>query len=748
MVATVSKVWGDVTQDLSKITVSGMVAGRTPHRFTTDISEMIVSFRSRFFPLWLHRLLLALILFVSTGLRLFRLGYPSLWIDEIGQVLVAGLPFPQFWLGVEMHHGAAPLDYLVTKISLLLGARFDFALRLPAALWGILAVYWAYRLGEKFFSRETGLLSAMFLAINPMHLFYSQEVRFYALFIFLTLLSTELFWRAWKKDQMRWWLFYAITALLMLYSHYYGSFVIALHGAWALVDGFWPATPPPNTSWRSRFIHFLLAAGVASVLFLPWVIYDFPKEKGFGGATPPDLTISLIRNVLGEMTGLKHGASLSALLALSGFFFLFRTKKAVAVVLGVWLMSLLPITLWIDHRNIYFFDARQIIFGLPFFFILVAGGVDGWLALLGRAIQPFWSGARWHWVYSGLIASLIVGLLIVIFTPAINFATVQAYYQHMDGREDWKGAGALLMRNMASSERVVFLSSADRYYMKHYLPANIWEKTFEVTDEATLHGVVSDGSPVWVLVSPYTASVNPEMKDVKLTLMEMGGVPFVFNQRFNLYFVSLQKDGESLADRAKTWSAPERLHWWVVVGGAMRAANVHDAALQAYQHAAELPDFQPKQANAFVQAGVEALAVGDAALALDLLNQALSLDTSNKQARLHQARALLALNRADEALATLNEVQQQNGPNDYWLQWLKGNAYEALAQWDDAIGAYQKALSLKPDASHLYFFIARAFQKMGDAAQARKWYQAYLDHAPEGDFALQAQEFLQTKTSP
>jgi len=230
-------------------------------------------------------------------------------------------------------------------------------------------------------------------------------------------------------------------------------------------------------------------------------------------------------------------------------------------------------------------------------------------------------------------------------------------------------------------------------------------------------------------------------------LAEMGGVPFVFNQRFKLYFVWPGQDGEAVKDRAKTWSAPERLHWWVVVGGAMRAANAHGAALQAYQHAAELPDFPSKRADAFVQAGVEALAVGDAELALDLLDQALSLDASSKQARLHQTRALLSLNRADEALAILNEVQRRNGPNDYWLQLLKGKAYEALAQWDNAIGSYQKALSLNPDASQLYFFIARASQKMGDAAQARKWYRAYLDHAPEGAFARQAHEFLQTETA-
>ena len=708
---------------------------------------MTGSIRNYASSLWLERLLLALILLVATGLRFFRLGYPSLWIDEIGQVLVADLPFPQFWLGVERHHGAAPLDYLVTKAALLLGAHSDFALRLPAALWGILAVYWTYRLGKRFFSREAGLLSAMFLAVNPMHLFYSQEVRFYALFIFLALFSTELFWEAWERDQPRWWLVYAITALLMLYSHYYGSFVILLHGAWALADGFWPALSSKNTHWRSRFTHFLTAAGMAGALFLPWVFYDLPKEKGFGGAAPPPLSFELIQNVLKEMTGLDKGESLALVLALSGFVFLVRAKKAVAVVLGVWLMSLLPVALWIDHHNTYFFDARQIIFGLPFFLILVAGGVDGWLALLGKIVQSFWDRDRWRWVHLGLMASLIVGLLIVLFAPGVNFFKIQTYYALMDGREDWKGAGELLMQDMAASDDLVFPSSADRYYMKHYLPADVWEKTSVVADESELRELVSGGSPVWVLVSPYTASVNPAMKDIELWLAEMGGIPFTFSQRFKLYFLWPGQE-EAIRGRARKWSAPERLHWWVVVGGAMRAADAHGAALKAYRHAAELPDFASKRADALVQAGVEALAVGDAELALALLDQALSLDDSNNQARLHQARALLNLNRADEALAILNEVQQRKGPNDFWLQFLKGKAYEALARWDSALEAFQKALSLKPDASQLYFFIARVYEQQGNVEQARQWYQAYLDREPEGAFARQAQEFLQTKANP
>jgi len=394
------------------------------------------------------------------------------------------------------------------------------------------------------------------------------------------------------------------------------------------------------------------------------------------------------------------------------------------------------------HLFVYFFHVRQIIFGLPFLLILVAGGLDALLKMLADRIQRRLGKKRGRWIRSGLILIVLI-VLIPIYHPKLS-----DYYRFQDGREDWKGASELLMRNKAASDVLVFPSSADRYFMQHYLPADIWEKTFVVAHESELRELVSGGYPVWVLVSPYTAFVNPEMKGVEQGLVEMGGIPFAFNQRFKLYFLWPEQDEEAVKARARKWSAPERLHWWMVVGGAMRAANVHGAALNAYRHAAQVPDFSAKRAEAFVQSGVAALAVGDAEQALELLDQALSLDGSNNQARLHQARALLKLHRGDEALAILNEVQRRKGPDDYWLQFLKGKAYESLAQWDNAIEAYQKAISLQPDASQIYFFIARVYQQMGDTAQARAWCQAYLDHAPGGPFARQAQECLRTETAP
>ena len=68
----------------------------------------------------------------------------TLWVDEIGQVLVARNGVAAAFTGASGHFGAAPLDYVVTALTLQIGDS-EFVLRLPAALWGTVAivlVYW------------------------------------------------------------------------------------------------------------------------------------------------------------------------------------------------------------------------------------------------------------------------------------------------------------------------------------------------------------------------------------------------------------------------------------------------------------------------------------------------------------------------------------------------------------------------------------------------------------------------------
>lgn len=126
---------------------------------------------------------LLLILALAAGLRLYGLGEESLWGDEgltINRIL--GTSYGGF-----LHRGPletqGPLYYLLNKAWCDAFGLSVEALRFPSAIFGVLGVLTIYHLGRTMFDRRAGLLAALFLAVNPFALHYSQEARPYSLFM-------------------------------------------------------------------------------------------------------------------------------------------------------------------------------------------------------------------------------------------------------------------------------------------------------------------------------------------------------------------------------------------------------------------------------------------------------------------------------------------------------------------------------------------------------------------------------------
>ena len=63
------------------------------------------------------------------------------------------------------------------------------ALRLLSVIFGVLAVPVAYSVGKWLAGRRAGLVAALLLAINPFHVYYSQEIRMYGLMVLWSLLA-------------------------------------------------------------------------------------------------------------------------------------------------------------------------------------------------------------------------------------------------------------------------------------------------------------------------------------------------------------------------------------------------------------------------------------------------------------------------------------------------------------------------------------------------------------------------------
>ena len=129
---------------------------------------------------------------IAGSLRFYRLTEKPLWFDEIGQVLVAQKGLIDMLRGIAGHL-SPPLDYAVLHYVIALFGSGEWAVRTPAALFGVFLVLALYLLVRSLFDREIAFASGVLISVSDFHIYYSQEVRMYSLFTLLTVLSILFF---------------------------------------------------------------------------------------------------------------------------------------------------------------------------------------------------------------------------------------------------------------------------------------------------------------------------------------------------------------------------------------------------------------------------------------------------------------------------------------------------------------------------------------------------------------------------
>ncbi len=125
---------------------------------------------------------------VGACLRLFRLGRPSLWIDEVFTWYSADIGRPITLASVlENVHG--PLHGLLLHAWGAVAGDSEWALRLPSAVAGTLSVPILAWFSARWLGRECAVPAAWLAAASPFLVWYGQDARNYALLFPLVALS-------------------------------------------------------------------------------------------------------------------------------------------------------------------------------------------------------------------------------------------------------------------------------------------------------------------------------------------------------------------------------------------------------------------------------------------------------------------------------------------------------------------------------------------------------------------------------
>ncbi|HSQ38718.1 MAG TPA: glycosyltransferase family 39 protein, partial [Anaerolineales bacterium] len=123
---------------------------------------------------------LVVILLLATGLRFYRLDAQSFWNDEGNTARLVERPVALIIEGAagDIH---PPGYYLLLHVWRAFTGESEFALRAFSALCGVLTVAVTAAIGYRVGGRRTALAAALFVAVHPLSVYYSQEARMYAL---------------------------------------------------------------------------------------------------------------------------------------------------------------------------------------------------------------------------------------------------------------------------------------------------------------------------------------------------------------------------------------------------------------------------------------------------------------------------------------------------------------------------------------------------------------------------------------
>ena len=225
---------------------------------------------------WRETLVLLALLALALGLRLYDLTGESLWYDETYSVWIADMDIASLRILWEMPV-QFPAYYLLLHAWVRTFGLSDLSVRMVGALLGALTVVPMYLLGRALFGRKVGAIAAFLLAINPYHIWYSQEVRMHSWAVLFTLISLYAFWRLLHKGHWGWWALHLVFTALTFHLHYYIGFMIIAQNLY-LLGYLWRqhGSPFNRTAWRMLRV-WLLEQALLLLIMVPGIIVFLVK---------------------------------------------------------------------------------------------------------------------------------------------------------------------------------------------------------------------------------------------------------------------------------------------------------------------------------------------------------------------------------------------------------------------------------------------------------------------------------------
>src|SRR5579859_5769184 len=428
---------------------------------------------------------------MALGLRLFHLSQRVIWFDEANSLLIAQAAPAQIANAV-LDDTHSPFYYVALHYWQFL-CHGEMGARLLSVFAGAATVLIVYFLGSELVGCTAGLLSAALFSLCPLHIWYSQEIRMYALQTLLLSASFLFMMLALRRERAVFWVVYNILTAMSLYTQYISIFAVIGQNIFVLIY---------YRKDHRRIRDWFLAQATMALLFAPWLPGFLAQMKIATSSTwssplEPKQVFGVLSLFSGAYVGDSRSRVISVLITIAVLVvvtvILVRRKESRPTVTLLLLWFALPIVLLIlQSLNQNRFLPRVLVCITPAFALLLGCAAAQADKALARGIAAF----------------------AVIALIASNAFALHNYYLSANAwvKSDLRESAIDLAKEFQTGDIIVHTSEFSYRPFEYYLgrdvaqgvvtPPQYLSHLFRVTGDGRLPENAADFHRIWLVLYP------------------------------------------------------------------------------------------------------------------------------------------------------------------------------------------------------------------------------------------------------
>jgi len=427
------------------------------------------------------------VLLLALGLRLFLLDGQSLWYDEGVSAYMTPRTYAEIAVAtsVDIH---PPLYYWLLATWAVPFGQGEVALRSMSVLLGVLMVWATWGLARALAGVPAALAAGVLLAVSPLAVQYSQEVRMYALagllaaassWSVLALVRSTLAGASPRRVAVLA-VGHGMLVAALLYTHYYGTLVVLAQALWVLL-----------VLVKTRCLRIVpvygLAGMIATLLFLPWLPILFRQTGYYPGLGSPQPAWALVLDAANVLSigiattrfGFRAGlAPFLALAAIGAVWLVTRwsgsstarepqSASGGSLVLFWLLLPIVGIVVLSQSRPLY--EPRFLMLVVPAWVVLTGTG----LVVLSREV----AGTLRRWAPLPPVANvLVLAALAVVLAGALLVPTARSLASYFAdpayARDDYRGLAQTVVLREQPGDAVVLTAPGQVEIFSYYYRGN------------------------------------------------------------------------------------------------------------------------------------------------------------------------------------------------------------------------------------------------------------------------------------